>query len=169
MTDETEKKPERKPCGGELLIPVAAALFTVYYFTTITEVPFNAQASALFVGTILLLLCVAFFIRIRVGVRRGDLSLRVGALIEPVSFVPKRLILLGLTVAYIFVVGWLGFTLTTFLFLALSMTVLNDGKRKGFIAALSAVLAVAGWLLFVVAFETRFPAGPFEQLMQKVL
>ena len=169
MTDETDEKPERKPIGGELLIPVAAALFTVYYFTTITDVPFNAQASALFVGTILLFLCVVFFIRILVGVRRGDLSLRVGALIEPVSFVPKRLILLGLTIAYIFVVDWLGFTLTTFLFLALSMTVLNDGKRKGFIAALSAILAVAGWLLFVVAFETRFPAGPFEQLMQKVL
>lgn len=169
MPDETEKKPERKPIGGELLIPVAAVLFTLYYFTTIVDVPFTAQASALFVGSILLFLCFALFVRILLGVRRGDLSLRIGALIEPVSFVPKRLILLGLTIAYIFVVDWLGFTLTTFLFLALSMTVLNGSKSKGFIAALSAVLALAGWLLFVVAFETRFPAGPFEQLMQKVL
>jgi hypothetical protein len=71
-------------------------------------------------------------------------------------------------VAYIFVVPWLGFTLTTFLFLALAMTVLNGGRSKGFIAALSAVLAIGGWLLFVVAFETRFPAGPFEMLMQRI-
>jgi hypothetical protein len=168
MADETPKKPEPRPIGGELVIPVAAVVFTLYYFSTIVDVPFTAQASALFVGSVLILLCTALFVRILLGVRRGELSLRIGALIQPTSYIPKRLALLGLAIGYIFVVDWLGFTLTTFLFLSVAMTVLNDGKSKGFIVALSASLALAGWLLFIVAFETRFPAGPFEMLMQKV-
>lgn len=168
MAEEAPKKPAPKPVGGELVIPAAAVAFTLYYFSTITDVPFTAQASALFVGTVLILLCLALFVRIFLGVRRGDLSLRVGALIEPVSYVPKRLMLLGLAIGYIFVVDWLGFTLTAFLFLSLAMTILNDGRSKGFILALSGTLALAGWLLFIVAFETRFPAGPFELLMQRI-
>jgi hypothetical protein len=168
MADEPQQGSGRRPVGGELIIPIAALLFTVYYFSTIIDVPFNAQASALFVGTVLILLCGVFLVRVFLGIRRGQLSLGAGRLIEPVSFVPKRLFLLGLTIAYIFVVDLLGFTLTTFLFLSLAMSILNDGNRKGFIVALSAVLAIVGWLLFVVAFDTRFPAGPFELLVQKV-
>jgi hypothetical protein len=29
-------------------------------------------------------------------------------------------------------------------------------------------MVIAGYLLFIVAFDTRFPRGPFEILMQKV-
>jgi hypothetical protein len=168
MADSQQEHGRRKPIGGELIIPAVAVVFSIYYLWTIVDVPFTAQASALFVGTILIFLCVALFIRTALALRRGEVSLGIGGLIEPTSFVPRRLVLLGLTVAYIFVVPWLGFTLTTFLFLALAMTVLNGGRSKGFIAALSAVLAIGGWLLFVVAFETRFPAGPFEMLMQRI-
>jgi len=46
---------------------------------------------------------------------------------------------------------------------------LSGGKRLGFIVGLSAAVAVAGWALFILAFETRFPVGPFERLMQSVL
>src|SRR5690606_23167610 len=114
MTDETKKRSARKPIGGELVIPIAAVLFTLYYFSTIIDVPFTAQASALFVGTALILLCIVLFVRVVIGVRRGEASLAIGRLIEPASFIPKRLILLALTVGYIFFVPWLGFTLTTF-------------------------------------------------------
>ena len=42
------------------------------------------------------------------------------------------------------------------------MLTLNEGRRKGLILGLAATLSLGGWLLFVVAFETRFPEGPFE-------
>ena len=29
--------------------------------------------------------------------------------------------------------------------------------------------AIGGWALFILAFHTRFPPGPFEQLMRSVL
>ena len=168
MADDRQQKSGRTPVGGELIIPAVAMLFSLYYLWTIVDVPFTAQASALFVGTVLIFLCIVLFFRTALAVRRGEASLGIGGLIEPRSFVPKRLILLGLTVGYILVVGWLGFTLTTFLFLACAMTLLNEGRNKGLIVALSAVLAVGGWLLFVVAFETHFPAGPFELLVRRM-
>ena len=81
----------------------------------------------------------------------------------------KRAALLGLTLAFILAVPYAGFTITTFVFMSLGMLVLADWHRKSFIVALCAVLAVAGWGLFIYAFETRFPSGPFERLMQGIL
>ena len=87
-------------------------------------------------------------------------------MIEPRWFLPKRLGLFALTLGYVVVIRWGGFTLTTFVFLALAMLLLGDGRRKGLILALAAVLSIGGYLLFVVAFSTRFPEGPFEDVGQ---
>ena len=160
------QKPAPRAIGGELIIPVAALLFTIYYFTTIIDVPWSAQVSAFFIGTILILLIIIFTIRTVLALRRSEVSLRLGEILEPVSFIPRRIALAALTIGYSVFIGWAGFTLTTFVFLALAMLVLNEGRRKGLIFTMAAVFAIGGWLLFIVAFETRFPAGPFELLMK---
>ncbi|MCZ6624181.1 MAG: hypothetical protein O7B35_08125 [Deltaproteobacteria bacterium] len=160
------QKRERRAIGGELIIPVAALAFTVYYFTTILDVPWSAQVSAFFIGSILILLLVIFFIRTAVELRRGEVSLYLSQIYEPVSFITRRIALAALTIGYVVFLHWGGFTLTTFVFLALAMMCLNEGRRKGLILILSATFAIGGWLLFIVAFETRFPAGPFEQFMK---
>lgn len=49
------------------------------------------------------------------------------------------------------------------------MMLLNEGRNKRGILILAAVLALSGWLLFIYAFDTRFPFGPFENLMKGVL
>ncbi len=167
MNEEAgREKHEPRSIGGELIIPVAALAFTVYYITTIIDVPWTAQVSALFVGGILILLLLIFFIRTAVSLGRGEVSLRVGEIVEPVLFVPRRIVLLALTIGYVLLIQWAGFTITTFVFLFLAMLLLNEGRKKGLILILSAVFAIGGWLLFIVAFETRFPAGPFEQFMK---
>jgi hypothetical protein len=169
MTDQEEKeKPERRSAGGELILPIGAFLFTLYYFYTIIDVPRIAQVSALFVGIILIFLIILLGIRIGREVKAGTADLRIGRLVEPKSFIPKRLALLGLTLGFIFFVEWLGFTLTVFAFLSLAILLLSEGKRKGLAFGLSALLAFGGYLLFIVAFKTRFPSGPFEQLMEKL-
>jgi hypothetical protein len=170
MNDETDSEnSERKPIGGELVIPVAALAFTLYYFWTIIGVPWSAQVSALFVGIILIGLIIAFVIKCIGKVRRGEASFGIGPLFEPVSYIPKRLALLALTLGFIFFVQYLGFTITVFLFLSGAMLLLGNGKKKLFVITLSAVLAVAGWALFIWAFETRFPAGPFENMMKGLI
>jgi len=157
---------EKKPVGGDLIIPIAGLLFIVYYFTTITDSPWTAQVSAYFVGAILTLLVGIFFAKTFVAVSKGKADLGMGPLLAPKSFVPKRLILFGLTLLYCFLVQFGGFTLTTFVFMTAGMIVLSDGGKKRFIVTLCAILAISGWVLFILAFDTRFPDGPFEELME---
>ena len=162
-------KPEKKAIGGDLVIPVAALFFTLYYFTTIIDSPWTAQVSAFFVGTILIFLVIVFLVVTVRSVVRGEADWRFESLLAPVSYIPKRIALFGLTLGYIIVIEWGGFTLTTFAFLALAMLLLSDGRNRRLILILSGTFAIGGYLLFIVAFERRFPAGPFEQLMKLVL
>ena len=70
---------------------------------------------------------------------------------------------------YVVLIEWGGFTLTTFAFLASAMLLLAGGRKAHLILPLAAAIALIGYGLFMVAFETRFPRGPFEQLMSAVL
>ena len=160
---------QKRHVGGDLIIPIAGLLFTLYYFSTILESPWTAQVSAFFIGSILTLLNLIFLIKTGFELRRGDVDLKTGAIAEPARLIPTRLILLALTIGYIITVQFAGFTLTTFLFMAAAMSLLTRGKRFGFIIALSAVFSLAGWALFIYAFKTRFPIGPFERLMEYLL
>ncbi len=170
MNDHPDReKQDRKHLGGELVIPVAALLFTIYYFVTIIDVPWTAQVSAFFVGSILIFLIGMFVVRSVRELRRGDADLAMGRLIEPKSFIPKRLALMGLTLGFIFFVEWLGFTITAFLFICGAMLLLSNGRKRRLIVSLAAILSLSGWALFIWAFETRFPEGPFETMMQGLL
>lgn len=166
--DETPST-DKRHVGGELVIPIAGLAFTIYYFSTILDSPWTAQVSAFFVGAILIALITAFLIKTVVAYMAGEVDFAPGPLAEPLSFLPKRVALLGLTVGYIIVIHYLGFTITTFLFMAASMLLLSNGRNIAFILGLSLVVSVAGWALFILAFETRFPIGPFEALMNTLI
>ena len=170
MAQQSEPRPSsRRSIGGELIIPIVAVAFTLYFFTSIIDSPWEAQVNAFFVGSILLGLVVILLIKLGRELVAGAADLRLGALIEPVSVAPKRLLVLLLAIGYVAAIEWLGFTLTTFVFLAAAMLVLNGGRRPGFVLGLAAGLALGGYLLFMIAFQTRFPKGPFEWLMGAVL
>ena len=165
MSRESESEDGRKqPIGSDLIIPVAAIIFTLYYFYSILDTPWTAQVSAFFNGSILLVLCLIFIAGVVLKLARGEANLRIDKLIEPAAVAPKRVLLFLLTIAYIFCIDWAGFTITTFLFLTLGMLLLSGRERrnKTFIVVLSAGLSIGGYLLFVVVFERHFPKGPFE-------
>jgi len=167
MTEKVEvHKTEARSIGSELIIPLMAFCFTIYYFVTIINAPWTAQVAAFIVGTILILLVIAFVAKSIKTIIAGEGDLDFTSLVSPKHLLPKRLIILGLTLTFIFLVPHLGFTLTTFFFLSLAMMVLGGFKKKRFIVLLSAVLSLGGYFLFIVAFETRFPAGPFEIFMK---
>lgn len=167
MAENTDNKNlERKSVGSELIIPIAALLFTIYYFYTIINAPWTAQVAAFLVGSVLIVLVLLFSVKCIRSLRTGEGALNFDTLINPKSFLPKRLGLLVLTIAYIFVVPTLGFTITTFLFLSMAMLILSGWQKRRIIFSLSAILSLGGYLLFILVFKTRFPAGPFETLMK---
>jgi hypothetical protein len=155
--------------GGQLVIPIAGLLFTLYYFSTIIDSPFEAQVAAFFVGTILLVLIVLFLIKTVLRIRAGEATLRLGELFRPRAVAWKRLGLLALTLGFLLAIPFLGFTITTFLFLAAAMLLLGARARPAVTIGIAAGIALAGYLLFILAFDTRFPRGPFEELMRGLL
>ena len=154
----------KKAVGGDLIIPVAALLFTIYYFVSIADAPFEAQINALFVGTVLIALVLIFLVGVARDVARGRASVGFGPLLEPVELVPRRLGLLALTVGYIFVIQWGGFTLTTFAFLVLAMVWLG-ARSRAVVLGVALGLSALGYVVFIAVFDTRFPKGPVERLL----
>lgn len=170
MNDETNPgEPEKKHIGADLVIPIAALAFTVYYFTTIIELPWTAQASTFLIGGLLVATIAAFAVFNTIAVIRGEADLGFQRLTEPLSFLPTRATLFALTIGYIVVVESAGFTITTFVFLSSAMLLLGRGERWKFILALSAILAVGGYFLFIYAFQVRFPEGPFEMMIDPIM
>ena len=49
------------------------------------------------------------------------------------------------------------------------MLVLSRGQRKAWTLFLSAVLSLTAYVVFIAVFDTRFPSGPFEWLMQALI
>jgi len=159
----------RRQLGGELVIPCLAIAFTLYFFSTIWNSPWTAQVSAFSVGGILLLVCGIFIVRCALMLRQGEGSLGFGNLFSRDDIATGRIGLFITTLGYCLFIERLGFTLTTFLFLVISMIILSKGRRPIFITGISAAMALGGWAVFIWAFDTRFPRGWFETTMKAVL
>jgi len=167
MPDRPDDAP--RAIGGELIIPVLAVAFTLYFISTILDSPWTAQVNAFMIGGVLLFLCGIFIIKSVLSLKLGQATLSFGNVVSKEDWTSGRIGLLITTVGYAIFIEWGGFTLTTFLFLAISMAILNHGKRLGLITMISAIMALSGWALFIWAFDTRFPRGWFEGMMQAAL
>jgi len=166
---QPDNKKPRRQLGGELVIPVLAITFTLYYFSTILNSPWTAQVSAFLVGGILLTVCGLFILKCVFMLMRREGALTFGNLVNYDDVRTGRIGLILATVAYCMLIESWGFTLTTFLFLMVSMGVLSKGRNLFFITGLSAAIALIGWAVFIWAFDTRFPRGWFETTMKAVL
>ncbi len=173
MNNSTSASPkhaeEQQSIGGQLVIPIAAVIFTLYYFSTIINSPWTAQVSAVLIGGILIFLCLLFIAKKCLLISRKQANLKMTELFSTQDIYSGRAAVFAITFAYIFLIEWGGFTITTFLFLYLSMSVLNQGRRNLFSATISLAMALGGYALFILAFNTRFPRGPFEALMKMVI
>jgi hypothetical protein len=165
----TQQDNRGRQLGGELVIPVLGIVFTLYFFSTIWNSPWTAQVSAFMVGGVLLLVSAIFIMRCVSWLRIGQGTLGFGNLFSRDDWATGRVGLLFTTVGYCLFINRLGFTLTTFLFLSLSMVILAKGRRPIFITLISATMALGGWAVFIWAFDTRFPRGLFETTMKAML
>lgn len=161
-----EQEEPKRQMGGELIIPVLALAFTLYYISTVIDSPWTAQLNAFLVGSVLIVLVLAFFAYAAREVLSGQATLGASNLLAPYEILPKRAGFIALTLAYLVVMQWLGLTLTTFLFMAASMLLLGGGRRPLLALGAAAVMAVTALVVFIILFQKRFPKGPVEYLMQ---
>lgn len=162
MRDDNSRPLKR--VGADLIIPVLASLYAIYYVASVWDFPPEAQRSGMFLAALLLGLSALFFLRTVVQHFRGSVEWEFASVLGPREGRARRGGFFLLIVGYLFVVEWGGFTLTTFVFLLFgSMLAGLTPLRKAITFA--GLAALGGWVFFIVVLGTRFPRGPFEKLV----
>lgn len=162
----TQDSGEKRQIGGELIIPVLALAFTLYYISTVIDSPWTAQLNAFLVGSVLIVLVVAFFGVALRETLQGRATLSAANLLAPYDILPTRLGFIALSFAYLVFMPWLGFTLATFVFMTASMLLLGRGQRPLFVLVVATIMAAVAVGAFIILFEKRFPKGPVEVLIK---
>ncbi|WP_237214384.1 tripartite tricarboxylate transporter TctB family protein [Falsiroseomonas oryziterrae] len=157
----------RKPVGQELIIPALAVGFTLYYFWTVQELAWEAKANGVVIGLLLFGLVAILLVRLGVRVARGEASLRV-TLGGDWETDRVRLGLIGLMVAFLVALPFLGTTITLALMLFAGMWLLG-GRHWPTLIGVSVITPLFVWATLIVGLGTRFPVGPFEQAMAALL
>lgn len=160
--------PRVRSAGAELVIPVAGFAYAIYYVYSVWDFPLQAQISGMMLAGLLVLLSLIFFARIAMALASGRARMDFTPLLGPRVGRSGRIVFVLLTLAYVPIVPYGGFVLTTFAFVLAGSTAV--GLRPISKAVTFAAFAsLGGWLFFIVILRTRFPPGPFEKLMQPVL
>ena len=150
--------------GADLVIPLLALAFAIYFFFSIHDLVWEAKANGFIIGTLLVALVVAQLVRTGVAIARGRADWRVDVLWQPRDALGKRIGMVGVTVAFIATLPWLGLTLGLLLGMAAALWAMGV-RRPGVLVGLSVAVAAAAYLLFIAALNSSFPHGPIEHLI----
>ena len=159
---------ERKALGAELLIPLLALAFTIYFLATTSAMEWEAKANGVIVGWILIALVGVQLARSAIDLARGRATLSFGPLIEPADAMRKRIGMLVVTIALVAGVPWAGVGLGLFLALAAGFAVMGVRPLRR-ILVVSFCVALVCSLLFTVALDSGLPHGPVENLLLRAI
>jgi hypothetical protein len=158
----------KAPLGADLVIPVLALGFSIYFFWSISDLAWEAKANGVIIGAILIALVVIQIARIGLAVARGQADLRTDPLWQPREVLFKRIGMVAVTVAFIALLQVLGLTLSLLAAMAAGLAVM--GVRKPLtLAGISFAVAGAAYLLFIALLDAGFPHGPIEHFLARLL
>ncbi|HVJ12852.1 MAG TPA: tripartite tricarboxylate transporter TctB family protein [Burkholderiales bacterium] len=149
--------------GADLVIPLLALGFAIYFFWSITDLAWEAKANGVVIGTALIGLVVVQVARIAVAVAQGRGDLRTDSLWQPRDVLRKRLGMVAVTVAFILLLQVLGLTLSLFSAMAAALWIMGV-RKPSLIFGIAFGVAAAAYLLFIATLDAGFPHGPIEKL-----
>lgn len=153
--------------GAYFIIPLLACALTVYYLVSTVDLIWEAKSTGIFIGIILIGLCVAQFIRLGLKVMRGEATLGLGDLAENSFYNRLRLGLLVLAIAFVALLPVIGTTLGLFLVLIAMIRLMGvDNWRVLVTVAFITAATVHGLLIYLL--DSPFPQGylkPFFSLL----
>jgi hypothetical protein len=153
----------KAPLGADLVIPLLALGFAIYFFWSIADLAWEAKANGVVIGGVLIALVVAQVARIALAVVQGRGDLRTEPLWQPRDVLGKRVGMVLVTVAFILLLQVLGLTLS--LFLAMVAALLLMGVRRvPIVLGVSLAVAAAAYLLFIALLDAGFPHGLIEKI-----
>jgi hypothetical protein len=154
----------KAPLGADLVIPLLAAAFAIYFFWSIADLAWEAKANGVVIGAALIALVLIQVARIAVAVAQGRGDLRTDPLWQPRDVLAKRLGMVAITVAFILLLQVLGLTLSLFAAMAAALWLMGV-RRAPVIFGIAFGVAAAAYLLFIAVLDAGFPHGLIEQLL----
>lgn len=158
-----EKRPGILP---ELIIPVGAIAFGIYYLSTVWELPFQAKVVGIYVAAAITALSVVLFIRFGREIWLGQKTWGfAGFFSDPVSEA-RRWSVLALTIGFIVLMPVLGFVVTIFAFVFSAVIVIGGVQRikAAFFTALG--MTIVAFFVFIVLVKVRFPTNIIDQSLK---
>jgi hypothetical protein len=159
---------KRAALGAELLIPLMALGFTIYFLASTSAMEWEAKANGVIVGWILIGLVAVQLVRSAIDLAHGRASLSFAPLVQPADATRKRIGMLVVTIALVAFVPWAGVGLGLFLALASGFAVMGVRPIRR-ILMVSFCVALSCSLLFTVALDSGLPHGPVENLLLRAI
>ena len=153
----------KAPLGADLVIPLLALGFALYFFWSIADLAWEAKANGVVIGALLIGLVALQLARIAVDVAKGRADLRADPLWRPTDVFAKRVGMVLVTIVFIALLETLGLTLSLLLAMAAALAIMGV-RRLSTIAWISVAVAAAAYLLFIAVLDSSFPHGPIERL-----
>lgn len=159
---------KKTPLGADLVIPLLALAFAIYFFISIADLAWEAKANGVVVGTVLVVLVAVQLARIGVRLVRAEGDLRADPLWKPWDVLLKRVGMVLISVAFIVSLPWLGLTLAVWLAMIASLLVMGI-RRRSTLLWLPVGIAAVVYVMFIAILESDFPRGPIERLLAALL
>jgi hypothetical protein len=153
----------KAPLGADLVIPLLALGFAVYFFWSIADLAWEAKANGIVIGGALIALVSVQVAHIALRVARGQGDLRTEPLWQPRDVLGKRIGMVLVTVAFIALLQVLGLTLSLFLAMAAALWIMGV-RKPSLVLGIAFGVAAAAYLLFIAALNAGFPHGLIEKL-----
>lgn len=144
--------------GAYFIIPLLACALTIYYLVSTVDLIWEAKSTGIFIGGVLLVLCITQFVRLGLQVFRGEATLGLGDLVEKSLYNRMRLGLLVLATAFVALLPVLGTTLGLFLVLIAMIRLMGVTNWRVLVTVAFVTAAIVHGLL-IYLLESQLPQG----------
>lgn len=144
--------------GGDFIIPALGVGLTVYYLVSTVDLVWEAKATGLVIGLLLLALCFVQFVRLGIRLKTGGGNLSLGELISDTAFNRQRLGLIVMVTLYVVTIYWVGATVGLFLLLIGTMRLLGVTKVRTLLGV-AFVAAALVHLSLITLLDSKLPRG----------
>lgn len=154
---------QKAPLGADLVIPILALGFAIYFFWSIADLAWEAKANGVVIGAVLVGLVAVQLARVALQVAKGRGDLRTDPLWQPRDALFKRIGMVLVTLAFIVLLQLAGLTLSLLVCMAAALAIMGV-RRPSTLVWISVAVSAAAYLLFIAVLDSAFPHGPIEKL-----
>ena len=153
----------------ELIIPVGAILFGIYYLSTVWTLPFQAKVVGLYVTSGIALLCLILAVRFVRELRSGKKGWSFnGFFSDPVTEGRRWGVLLA-TILFIALMPLLGFALSLFLFVFSTVFLIGGRTRIKAAFWVATSITVIAFSVFILFVKVRFPLSIIDETIKNLV